>query len=220
MHPPRPTSIFIPLLIASISTALQVSPSSPCSMQCIDNMNDNPTDPNNSNTTGNDLTCKDADYSTTAVGQKFKNCMNCLQNSTYSGSGENDQAWFVYNLRYAVDCKSPPSLRSFYFLINPSGCLYGYPGNSAPVGGPCLNAAACGHLASALESGGLNPANGSTYDYCSADGGTFMGDTLESCINCLHGLSDNSYLSNCKSSIYSWSSNMFCGIPHSFCWKG
>jgi hypothetical protein len=91
--------------LTSLSSALQVTPNSPCSTQCIDNINDNPTDPNSSNTYGTDITCNNADYTTTAVGQKFKSCVSCLQNSAYSSSTENDQAWFLYNVRYAVDCK-------------------------------------------------------------------------------------------------------------------
>jgi hypothetical protein len=68
-------------------------------------MNDNPTDPNSSNTYGTDITCNNADYNTTTVGQKFKSCLSCLQTSAYSSSTENDQAWFLYNLRYALDCE-------------------------------------------------------------------------------------------------------------------
>jgi hypothetical protein len=79
------------------------------------------------------------------------------------------------------------------------GCLFGYPTNGTTIGGPCLTSAACGDLSAALETGILNPSEGSTYDYCSADSGVFLGQNLAPCASCLMGLSDNSYLSNCTS---------------------
>lgn len=99
-------SIFLPLLLPSLSLALQVTPNSPCSTQCIDDMNDNAADPNSSNTLAKDIVCDNADYNTTTAGKKFKSCVTCLQTSSYSSSTESDQAWFLYNLRYALDCKS------------------------------------------------------------------------------------------------------------------
>jgi hypothetical protein len=82
---------------------------------------------------------------------------------------------------------------------NYSVCLYGYPSNGTGIGGPCLTPSACGTLNTALEAGIVDPSGGSTYDYCSADGGAFLGQYFASCTSCLMGLSDNSYLSNCTS---------------------
>jgi hypothetical protein len=31
--------------------------------------------------------------------------MNCLQKSNYKTEEENDQAWFIYNIRFAADCE-------------------------------------------------------------------------------------------------------------------
>jgi hypothetical protein len=80
------------------------------------------------------------------------------------------------------------------------GCLYGYPSNGTTTGGPCLTPSACGGLSTALEVGIVDPSGGSTYDYCSADGGAFLGQYFAPCTSCLMGLSDTSYLSNCMSS--------------------
>jgi hypothetical protein len=92
-------------ILLGVSTALQVSPSSPCSNVCIDDIIDNPTSTLNSNTNGADLSCDDVDYTNTDKGIKFKNCMTCLQTSNYASGSESDQNWFIYNLRYSVDCE-------------------------------------------------------------------------------------------------------------------
>lgn len=93
------------LLLASFTTALQVSPNSPCASVCLDNSNSDPSSPSSSNTYSSDISCNDADYNSTAVGKKFQACLSCLQTSTFSATPEVDQLWFIYNLRFTVDCR-------------------------------------------------------------------------------------------------------------------
>jgi len=83
------------LLLSHQALALQVTPNSPCASVCLDEPTNNASDPNSSNTEGRDIVCQDSAYSSTAVGRKFDSCVSCLQNSTSSSSGENDQGWFL-----------------------------------------------------------------------------------------------------------------------------
>lgn len=83
------------LLHTPFILALQVSPNSPCAPVCLDDPNDDASDSNALNTTGADITCIDKDYNTTAKGQRFVSCLNCLQTSTASDSGQNDQDWYL-----------------------------------------------------------------------------------------------------------------------------
>jgi hypothetical protein len=90
--------IFTLLFVASMlipTWAFQVTPNSPCASACMDDPTQDPSNPNSSNISGSDIVCQDGDYTTTKAGQKFEQCLSCLQNSTASGSGESDQAWFL-----------------------------------------------------------------------------------------------------------------------------
>lgn len=88
--------IFSSLLLSPLSVwALQVTPNSPCSVACQDSDSLDTSDPNSSNTKNADITCQDVDYQNSAAGIKWKNCMTCLQNSTFAQGGENDQMWFL-----------------------------------------------------------------------------------------------------------------------------
>jgi hypothetical protein len=82
---------------------------------------------------------------------------------------------------------------------NSSGCVFGYPGNTSIIGGPCITSEACAPLAAALEDGSLNPnaATVPTYGYCTADNGAFSGDSLSRCTSCLQASQGHSYLANC-----------------------
>ncbi|RFU33923.1 hypothetical protein B7463_g2448, partial [Scytalidium lignicola] len=146
-------------------------------------MNDptqDPSDPNVSNTYDNEITCTDSSFDTSAVGQKFKSCLSCLRNSTASGSGESDQSWFLYNLRFALD-----------------SCLFGFPNTTDQLkDSPCSTSYSCGPLQTALEDGNLVPGNGSEFSYCSADGNAVMGSALSVCRNCLQETPDEQYLAN------------------------
>ncbi|KAJ4375946.1 hypothetical protein N0V83_001225 [Neocucurbitaria cava] len=106
----RPTtSGFLLLLVAlSRSSALEVSPDSPCAPKCLDNPNGNVSDVDSSKTFNYNLACHDWEYmgdNSTQVGQKFKDCNNCLKSSEYidTASDERDVEWFLFNNRGTVD---------------------------------------------------------------------------------------------------------------------
>ena len=95
------------LLSAShFSSALQVSPNSPCASVCRDSLDLDASDPNSSNTKNSDITCQDAAYSS-AAGTKFKSCMTCLQTSTFSQGSESDAMWFLCKSFGASHLASP-----------------------------------------------------------------------------------------------------------------
>ncbi|KAK8079096.1 hypothetical protein PG994_002903 [Apiospora phragmitis] len=169
------------LSLTTVSLALQVSPNSTCAALCLDTPEGNPLDPKASNTNYTDISCFDDEYSTSARGLKFKNCVECLRDSKDVGGGENDISWFLYNIRYAVDV-----------------CMYSFPGTTRNISSPCDINYACAPLKKSLIAGNLDPVNGAQYDYCSADGGKFMGQNLNSCVQCLQSSTNQVYTSNCK----------------------
>jgi hypothetical protein len=75
--------------------ALQVTPNSACAQMCTDDPSPDVSNPSGANISGSDIICKDDDYPGSATGQRFENCINCLQNSTAVDAGESDQAWFL-----------------------------------------------------------------------------------------------------------------------------
>lgn len=79
-----------------VSSALQVTPNSPCSKLCFN-------DAGLSSISGADIICNDKGHSK-APGQKFQKCIECLQTSSFGTDEENDQGWLIYNLRFATDC--------------------------------------------------------------------------------------------------------------------
>jgi hypothetical protein len=83
------------LLLSLSIAALQVTPNSPCASLCVDSSELDLSDPRSSNTKNSDIVCEDRLYSTKQTGQKWKSCITCLQNSTYSQGAETDQAWFI-----------------------------------------------------------------------------------------------------------------------------
>ena len=83
------------ILLAPEVLGLQVTPNSPCASTCMDDVSDNVSDPNSSNTVPSDIVCADADYTNVAAGRKYEACVNCLRNSTASSDGEDDQSWFL-----------------------------------------------------------------------------------------------------------------------------
>ncbi len=87
-------TLFALLSTPQLSSALQVTPNSPCSSVCRDSLDLDASDPNSSNTRNSDITCPDAGYSSPA-GTKFKTCMTCLQTSTFSQGSESDTMWFL-----------------------------------------------------------------------------------------------------------------------------
>lgn len=170
---------FVLLSRAFVVLGLQVSPGSACATLCLDNPESDPLDPASSTTTASDITCNDDEYDSTGKGIKFKNCLECLQESNEVNGTENDVSWFLYNVRYAVDV-----------------CVYGFPNATKSVSSPCDIDYACQPLKSALEIGGLNPENATEFDYCDADNGKFSGAQVEACIQCFDSSSSQAFMAN------------------------
>ncbi|KAB5575669.1 hypothetical protein GE09DRAFT_1215427 [Coniochaeta sp. 2T2.1] len=160
------------MLFSTTSHAFQVSPDSPCSSQCtIDGAG---------RTNSSEIVCSDADFSTTTSGLKFKNCIECMQNSSYFSGLDRDVDWFLYNLRYAADV-----------------CLFQYPGpDSKNETSPCNVDYVCKPLQNALETDQLSTESKDGYGYCTADNSAFRSQSRETCIGCLQGSPSNKYLSN------------------------
>ncbi|KAH6636824.1 hypothetical protein F5144DRAFT_568835 [Chaetomium tenue] len=160
-----------------LSSALQVTPNSPCSSVCRDSLDLDVSDPNSSTTKNSDITCGDADYSSPA-GTKFKSCMTCLQTSTFSQGSESDTMWFLYNLRYTA-----------------AYCVFGYP--NATKSTPCTTSTACGQLQDSIQHGLQDPSGTDAFSYCSAGDGAAMDFShFDTCIPCISAEGANEYLAN------------------------
>ncbi|KAI1458502.1 hypothetical protein F4805DRAFT_141396 [Annulohypoxylon moriforme] len=167
--------IFYLVYFQQKAVALQVTPGSSCASVCLDD----PANPDVLSTNSSDIVCNDQDYSTTTAGIRFKNCVECLQESHAMSNGENDVSWYLYNLRYSVDV-----------------CIYGFPNVTKTTSSPCDIDYACRPLKQALETGNLNPNNGTQLDYCTADGGAFTGSQLQDCVQCFRSSANQFYMSN------------------------
>ncbi|KAI1113756.1 hypothetical protein F5Y14DRAFT_204783 [Nemania sp. NC0429] len=164
-------------LLISYSTALQVTPNSPCASFCINTEGDDISDPNSSTTTNKDITCRNSDY-TSRAGQKFQRCMSCLQDSTFSQGSESDQLWFLYNLRYTFD-----------------NCIFGFPNATGNPSTPCSTSTACGALEAALTGDDLRPSH-LDYSYCDVDGGVMTSTSVTRCTSCIAASDDQGFLVN------------------------
>ncbi|KAF2821851.1 hypothetical protein CC86DRAFT_397284 [Ophiobolus disseminans] len=102
-------ALTILLYLSSFSSALEVSPNSPCTPKCIDDPSKgNASDPAASLTFSRDLFCYDWEIigdNRTHNGTKFKECQNCMKSSGYAWSMaiERDTTWFLYNNRAVLD---------------------------------------------------------------------------------------------------------------------
>ncbi|KAH8821721.1 hypothetical protein F5884DRAFT_100567 [Xylogone sp. PMI_703] len=173
-------TLSIVVAITHQASALQVTPNSPCAEVCLNDPTQDPSDPNVSNTYGSEIACTDSSYDTSTVGQKFKSCVNCLRNSTAHESGESDQSWFLYNLRFALD-----------------SCLFNFANTTDQiVDSPCFTDFSCAPLQTALENGNLDADNLSEFSYCTADDNAIMGSSLTACRSCLQETPDEQYLAN------------------------
>ncbi|OHE97771.1 LPXTG-domain-containing protein [Colletotrichum orchidophilum] len=175
----RSALLLLAIIVPACVSALQVTPNSPCASFCLDSNGLDASDPNSSNTKGKDITCVDDDYQTEAAGQKYQQCLGCLQDSTFVQGNENDQDWFLYNLRYSFDY-----------------CIFGYPNATGVGSNPCMTSTACGVLETALIDGVLDPTKSSQYSYCDADGGAMLGSAYDKCLSCVRAGGDHYYLSN------------------------
>ncbi|KAB5575991.1 hypothetical protein GE09DRAFT_1184861 [Coniochaeta sp. 2T2.1] len=175
------TLLFLCCLLSQLSIALQVTPNSPCASICLDSTTLDASDPNSSNTGKSDITCKDAQYGSSTAGIKWQNCMSCLQNSTFSQGNENDQMWFLYNMRYSL-----------------SYCIYGYPSAdnaSHAITSPCITSFACEPLTGPLQDGILST-NSDQYGYCSANNSAATHQVFTRCSSCIAAGGETQYLTN------------------------
>ena len=96
-------------LFFGLSTALEVSPDSPCALKCIDRNDGNPSWRNQSLTFNDMLPCYNWEYlgdNSTAAGLKFADCQKCQMKSgwrvTFQDNGteytEQDSSWFLCKL--------------------------------------------------------------------------------------------------------------------------
>ena len=83
------------LALAQVLSALEVTPGSSCATFCLDFDNGDGFDPAASTTNTSDITCKDAGFSSSDSGIKFKNCLECLQKSEKVNGTESDLKWFI-----------------------------------------------------------------------------------------------------------------------------
>ena len=91
------TFLLAAVLAITSTTALQVTPNSQCSSVCLDQLDKDKSDPNASNTAGSDIICHDDGYAS-PVGQKYKQCLDCLQNSSDKSTTESDLQWYFCEL--------------------------------------------------------------------------------------------------------------------------
>ncbi|KAG9246245.1 hypothetical protein BJ878DRAFT_574210 [Calycina marina] len=167
------------LYVFHVALGLQFTPDSPCTSKCLDSSSKDASDPTSSNTTASDVVCLDLAYTTTGIGEKYQACVSCLQDSTSSNNGENDQAWFLYNLRYTL-----------------SACLFEFDNATEAEPAVCSDSDYCGHLQGAIEYKLQLESGASPYEFCGTDDNSFLGAYNEKCVNCLKSSSDEKYLAN------------------------
>ncbi|RYP40936.1 hypothetical protein DL769_011692 [Monosporascus sp. CRB-8-3] len=160
-------------------SCLQVTPNSECAALCLDQPNGNVEDSTASSTNSSDIVCRDGDYSSKPTGIKFKNCLNCLQESTAVSGDESDVLWFLHNIRFAVDV-----------------CLFGFPRSPDAISSPCDIDHACGPLGEALRFDTLDSENGADLGYCTAANGVFKDSSVEACYQCLQTSPEQNYFAN------------------------
>lgn len=201
-----PTVTLLLLAIAGLTTALEVTPGSRCAVECLDSPGGNDFSASDSTTTVDDISCKDLDYSTTDAGIKFRKCLDCLQHSKKVDKTESDLKWYIctaqvsgtpcaWRMSSKTDRQVADNLR--YTLTT---CMYAAPKavKNGTVASQCNIDKACMAMKEPLIEPGFNANPNTTWDYCTANNGAFMGPNLSPCISCLQATEGEAYLSNCK----------------------
>ncbi|KFX87059.1 hypothetical protein V490_08587 [Pseudogymnoascus sp. VKM F-3557] len=166
---------FILLLFAvTIASALRITPNSPCTTVCVNG--GSTADQTLAGTHEGDIVCNDADY-TSKKGLQFQECLDCLQGSSFGTDADNDQMWFIYNLRYASDY-----------------CFFGI-NNAVTLSGPCMVDSTCNPLSKSLSAGNESTETGAIFDYCTADDSDFT-QMEPICYSCMKNMDGNIYISN------------------------
>ncbi|OAF55798.1 hypothetical protein VC83_07894 [Pseudogymnoascus destructans] len=166
---------FVLLLFAvTFASALRITPNSPCTTVCVDG--GSTSDQSLSGTHEGDIVCNDEDY-TSKKGQQFEECLNCLQGSSFGTDTDNDQMWFIYNLRFASDW-----------------CFFGT-NNAETLSGPCMVESTCNPLSKPLSAGNESVEAGDIFDYCTADSSGFA-HWKPVCYTCMMHMVGNIYVTN------------------------
>lgn len=180
-------------LVLKPALGLQVTPNSGCASLCMDDPTADASDPYSSNTYTSDIVCTDTAYRNTTAGQKFESCVSCLQSSTANTTTENDQEWFLYNVRFAFNtCLFTSPNAPVNASANASVVA------SQPFSSSCSASSVCGPLAMALAAGTQEPSIATRYEYCGTDNTTFGGggSSFDTCLSCLRENPDQLYLAN------------------------
>lgn len=134
-------------------------------------------------TYGSDLSCSDDEYSNTANGVLFQNCLECeitstAQSGETSTSQNNDVYWSLFNMKYTVQ-----------------ECLFHADNGSTPNLPQCETV--CAGLYSALEASWFTTPPPEQYAYCSIDSNAFT-THAKTCASCLMSYEGSVVLGNCK----------------------
>ncbi|KAK8141958.1 hypothetical protein G3M48_009575 [Beauveria asiatica] len=173
--------VLLAMTAATVTTALQVTPGSPCASLCLVDSSSSSSPSNSSGTAkirDDEIICSNRDYAS-EQGQKFQRCINCLQNSTYSQGSQNDQAWFMYNLQYAY-----------------AHCVFSYPNGNGIGPYPCMTSEACGPLNVTVRRNLANNTGTDPFNYCSYRGGSSFGGTFGKCLDCMKADREHGYVAN------------------------
>ncbi|KAM3507621.1 hypothetical protein MY11210_007071 [Beauveria gryllotalpidicola] len=168
--------VLLAMTATVVTTALQVTPDSPCAPLCLDSSS--PSNSSIAKIRDDEILCSNRDYAG-EQGQKFQRCMNCLQNSTYSQGSQNDQAWFMYNLQYAY-----------------AHCVFGYPNGNGIGPYPCMTSEACGPLNITVKRNLANNTGTDAFGYCNYRGGSSFGGTFSKCLDCMKADKEHGYVAN------------------------
>ncbi|KAI1964872.1 hypothetical protein LOZ58_001563 [Ophidiomyces ophidiicola] len=155
-------------LFAVAALALRVTPGSPCERSCGSGF---------SNTTGDDIVCRDPQFFDSEEGIRFRECVNCELRSTYSISRayDTDLKWGLYNLRFAF-----------------SSCIYAFPVAKQSLSTPCQ--VTCDSLQQSIKYDLMNPKPQSAYDFCGLD--SFSDSFVTKCALCYSLTEDEKFLAN------------------------
>ncbi|EEY14091.1 conserved hypothetical protein [Verticillium alfalfae VaMs.102] len=162
------------LSLASSVLSLYVTPESDCAALCLGSANETISS-TEASISASDIACRDAEYSSSSSGIRYRNCIDCLSKSQETDGEESDLQWMLYNMRYALNT-----------------CLFD---DSTAVNSPCIINYACEPLEDALRTGLSTPGE-QNFDYCTADEGAFSKKWHWSCVSCLKSSGTQVYLSN------------------------
>lgn len=185
------------LLLAQLSSGLRTTPGSPCESSC---------SPSN-DTLGSEIVCLDHEYSTTAKGRKFKDCVGCQLESTFFDdvSKQSDVEWglctfCLLDKIVAVVELTGRHLDNLRYAF--SSCVYGIPEKVANISNPCP--VACDQVEGPATYDLDNPTGENLESWCNT--ATFADNEITACEECYNLTSDSGsqmYIANCTPSPHS-----------------